>query len=179
MSSDRRSINRSSDHSFDRSYDNQYDCSQRPGPRSKNTQRRAYGSSPTAAGILPEHQNDFLTKVINAIKIDPQRALTPDCICCLAMNVKPELRKHYFADYQFANNNEFCQTAFKNLCGVLNGLSKKLPVSDDNSKATRNLAIHRLETILGSHDVQLEEDLEEEDIESDDDASTGSNPDFP
>ena len=48
-------------------------------------------------------------------------------------------------------------------------------MSDDTSKANRDLAINRLETMLDSPDDQLEED----DIESDDDASTGSNPDFP
>ena len=68
-----------------------------------------------------------------------------------------------------------CQTAFKNVCGLVNGLSKKLPVSDSNSQATRDLALNRLESILGSSDDQLEED----DIESDDDASAASHPDFP
>ena len=60
------------------------------------------------------------------------------------------------------------------MCGLLNSLSKKVPVSDDTSKANQDLAINRLETILDSPDDQLEED----DIESDDEASTGSNPDF-
>ena len=61
------------------------------------------------------------------------------------------------------------------MCGLLNGLSKKLPVYDGTFKATCYLAINRLESILDSPDNQLEED----DIESDDDASTVSNPDFP
>ena len=60
------------------------------------------------------------------------------------------------------------------MCGLLNSLSKKVPVSDDTSKANQDLAINRLETILDSPDDQLEED----DIESDDEASTGFNPDF-
>ena len=64
------------------------------------------------------------------------------------------------------------------MCGVLNGLSKKLPVSDNPSKSIRSLALHRLDMILSSPDQQLDEELEEDDIESDDDASTGSNPDF-
>ena len=91
------------------------------------------------------------------------------------MGMKPEFQEHFFADCKFAKDNVLCQQAFKNMCGLLNSLSKKLPVSDDNSKATRDLALNRLEAILGSPDDQLEED----DIESDDDASTGSNPDFP
>ena len=60
------------------------------------------------------------------------------------------------------------------MCGLLNGLSKKVPVSNDTSKANQDLAINRLKKILDSPDNQLNED----DIESDDDASTGSNPDF-
>ena len=95
------------------------------------------------------------------------------------MGLPVALRKHFFAECKYLIDNDLCQQAFKNLCGVLNGLSKKLPVSDDNSKAPRSLALHRLETILSSPDQQLDEELEEDDIESDDDASTGSNPDFP
>ena len=60
------------------------------------------------------------------------------------------------------------------MCGLLNSLSKKVPVSDDTSKTNQDLAINRLEMILDSPDNQLEED----DIESDDEASIGSNPDF-
>ena len=60
------------------------------------------------------------------------------------------------------------------MCGLLNGLSKKVPVSDDTSKANQDLAINKLKTILDSPDNQLEED----DIESDNDASTGPIPNF-
>ena len=91
------------------------------------------------------------------------------------MGLQAELGKYFFADCKFSKDNVLCQQAFKNICGLLNGLSKKVPVSDDTSKANCDLAINRLETILASPDYQFEED----DIESDDDASTGSNPDFP
>ena len=47
-------------------------------------------------------------------------------------------------------------------------------MSNDTFRATRDLALNRFETILDSPDNQLEED----DIESDEDASTVSNPDF-
>ena len=91
------------------------------------------------------------------------------------MGLQAELRKHFFAEYKFAKDNVLCQQVFKNVCGLLNDLGKKVPVSDDTSKANRDLAINRLETILDSPDNQLEED----DIESDDDASTVSSLDFP
>ena len=160
---------------LDRDHSSSYDRSRSTPLRTSNTRRRPYGSSPPGAGILPQHQGEFLTKAINAVLANPQLGLIPDCICCKAMGLRAELRKHFFADCKFAKNNELCQQAFKNMCGLLNGLSKKVPVSDDTSKANRDLAINRLETILDSPDDQLEEDH----IESDDDASTGSNPDFP
>ena len=94
------------------------------------------------------------------------------------MGLPVSLRKHFFAECKYLIDNDLCQQAFKNLCGVLNGLSKKLPVSGDNSKSLHTLALHRLDMILGSPDQQLDEELEEDDIESDDDASTGSNTDF-
>mmetsp|Transcript_52123 Transcript_52123/g.58228 ORF Transcript_52123/g.58228 Transcript_52123/m.58228 type:complete len:234 (-) Transcript_52123:488-1189(-) len=59
LCSDRRFVDRFSDHCFDRSSDQPYDCSQPNGSRSY-TPRRAYGSSATAAGTLPDHQDSFL-----------------------------------------------------------------------------------------------------------------------
>ena len=91
LSSDRRSFDHSSNHSVDRSSKYLSDHSHRNGPRSSYTQRRTYSSNPTAADIISEHQNEFLTKVTNAVKIDPQQSFTPDCICCLALNLKDEL----------------------------------------------------------------------------------------
>ena len=89
--SDRPSFVHFSGHCFDHSSDHLSDYSCRNGPRSSYTHRCAYGSSPTAVGILSDHQNDVSTKVINSVKIDPQHAFTHDCVCCLAMNLKPEL----------------------------------------------------------------------------------------
>jgi len=172
--------------SFDRSYEHSRrpaprpdrfsDASRRPDSRTSNTRRRSFGYVPPA---VEDVDKEFLTKVINAVKVDTQLGLVPACICCRALGLPVELQKHYFADCEYLKNNEFCQQAFKNLCGVLNGLSKKVPVSDSNSKSLRSLALHRLDMILSSPDQQLDEELEEDDIESDDDASTGSNPDLP
>ena len=105
-------FDRSSDNSFDCSFDYLFDHCRCTRPRSSYTQRRTSGSSPTVASILLEHQNAFLTKVINAVKIDPQRAFTPDCIYCLELNLKAELRKHMFTECSFAINNEFYQKTF-------------------------------------------------------------------
>ena len=91
------------------------------------------------------------------------------------MNLKPELRKHYFPDCPFANDNEFCQKAFINVCGLVSGWRKKSQLSDTASQATRDLAMNRLEAILGSSEDQLED----ADIESDDESSVKSHPDFP
>ena len=90
LSSDRCSFDHSSDHSSDKRFDN---SSKNADPRPFYTPHYPSGSSP-AADFLPEHQNDFLTKVFNAVKIDPRRAFTPGCICCLALNMKIELRNH-------------------------------------------------------------------------------------
>ena len=152
-----------------------YDRSRSTPLRNSNTRRRPYGFSPPDPGILPQHQREFLTKAINAVIANPKLGMIPDCICCKAMGVQAELQKHFFADCKFAKDNVLCQQAFKNMCSPLNGLSKKVPVSDDTSKANCDLDINKLETILDSPDNQLEED----DIKSDDYASTGSIPDFP
>ena len=166
LSAGRRPLDRDHSSSFDRS---------RSTPlRTSNTRRRPYGSGPPGSGILPQHQGEFLTKAINAVIANPQLGLVPDCICCKAMGVKAELRKHYFADCQFAKNNELCKLAFKNMCGILNSLSKKVPVSNDTSKTNRDLAINRLEAILDSPEDQLED----ADIESDDDSAASSPADF-
>ena len=61
------------------------------------------------------------------------------------------------------------------MCHLVNGWRKKSLVSPTESTTTRDLAINRLEAILGPSEDQLEED----DIESDDESSTGSHPDFP
>ena len=175
MSLNRRSFDRPSDHSFDCSSNHQYYFSHRTGSRSSNTKRRPYGFSSTAVGLLPEYENDFLTKVINAVTIDPQRALTPNCICCKAIGVKSDLRKHYFADCQFVKDNMLCQIAFKNVCGLVNSLSKKSHVSNSASQATLDHALNRLKSILDSSEDQLEDG----DIESDDGSSVASHPDFP
>ena len=151
-----------------------YDRSRKSPLRTSNTRRRPYGSSPPGFGPLPQHQGEFLTKAINAVLANPQLGMIPDYICCKAMGLRAELRKHFFADCKFAKDNALCHQAFENMCSLLNSLSKKVPMSDDTSKANCDLAINRLETILDSPDDQLEED----DIESDDEASTGSNPDF-
>ena len=77
LPSDRLSSDRSSDLYFDRRFDGSF---RRAGPRRSYTSCRSSSASPTVEGLLPKHQNDFLTKVINAVKIDPRGAFTPDCI---------------------------------------------------------------------------------------------------
>ena len=59
------------------------------------------------------------------------------------------------------------------MCDLVNGLSKKSQVSD--SQATRDVALKRLKSIFGSSEDQLED----ADIESDDELSVASHPDFP
>ena len=168
-------FDRSSDHSRRPASrpDRYSDHPRRTGSRTSNTRRRSFGSDSPDAGAVDK---EFLTKVINAVRLNPELGLTPDCICCKALGIPVSLRKHFFAECKYLIDNDLCQQAFKSLCGVLNSLSKKLP--DDNSKAPCSLALHRLETILSSPDQQLDEELEEDDIESDDDDSTGSDPDF-
>ena len=174
LSSERRSIERSS--SAQR-FDGDYSFGRSRG-RPSYTPRRPSSSgtaSASASRLLPEHQNEFLTKVINLVKADPSRAFTPDCICCLALNLKKALRKHTFTECPFATDNEFCNKAFISVCHLVNGWRKKSLVSPTESTTTRDLAINRLEAILGPSEDQLEED----DIESDDESSTDSHPDFP
>ena len=54
-------------------------------------------------------------------------------------------------------------------------LEKEIIVSATESTTTRDLALNRLEAILGPSEDQLED----ADIESDDESSVASHPDFP
>ena len=87
LSVGRRPIDRFSNHSSDHSSINPYDRSRSTHSRTPNTRRRPYGSSPPGAGILPQHQGEFLTKIINAVMTNPQLGMIPDCICCKAMGL--------------------------------------------------------------------------------------------
>ena len=84
--------------SFGRDHSSSYDRSCSTPLRISNARRRPYGSSPPGAGILPQHQGEFLTKAINAVLANPQLGLIPDCIRCKAMGLRAELRKPFFAD---------------------------------------------------------------------------------
>ena len=86
LPSERRSLDRSSDHSSDRCFDGGSRDSGSRGPRQSYTHHRPSSYGPTSR-FIPEHQNEFLTKVINVVRSDPSRAFTPDCICCLALNL--------------------------------------------------------------------------------------------
>ena len=98
------------------------------------------------------------TKVINAINLDPERAFAPVCFCCLAMNLRPEVRKYIFPDCPFVSIKEFCSKAFISVCVIVNNWRKKEPMSDIStstaSQATHELALKRLEwfslTLIGS-----------------------------
>ena len=61
------------------------------------------------------------------------------------------------------------------MCHLVSGWRKKSLVSPTESTTTRDLALNRLEAILGSSEDQFED----ADIESDDESSVGSHPDFP
>ena len=61
------------------------------------------------------------------------------------------------------------------MCHLVNGWRKKSLVSATESATTHDLAINSLEAILGP----AEDQLEDADIESDDESSAGSHPDFP
>mmetsp|Transcript_52123 Transcript_52123/g.58229 ORF Transcript_52123/g.58229 Transcript_52123/m.58229 type:complete len:226 (-) Transcript_52123:244-921(-) len=103
----------------------------------------------------------ILFLIINAVKLHPGRAFTPDCLCCLAMNLKP---------------NEFYQKAFVGVRCLVSGLKKKSTISDTStaSQATHELGMNRLEAIHASSD----DHLEDANIESDDESSVASPPDF-
>ena len=60
------------------------------------------------------------------------------------------------------------------MCYLDNGQRKKSLVSATESTTTRDLALNRLKAILGSSEDQLEN----ADIESDDESSVASHPDF-
>lgn len=169
LPSDRRSIERSSStQRFDGGF---RDGSSRG--RQFYTPRHPSGSG-TASRFLPEHQNEFLTKVINVVKADPSRAFTPDCIYCYALNRQEALRKHTFTECPIATDNEFCNKACISVYHLLNSWRKKSLASATESTTTCDLALNRLEAILGSSEDQRED----ADIESDDESSVGSHPDF-
>ena len=82
---------------------------------------------------------------------------------------------HTFTERLFALNNEFCRKAFIGMRHLVNSWRKKSLLSDPVSTTTRDIAINRLEAILGSSEDQLED----ADIESDCDSSVASHPGFP
>ena len=170
LSSERRSTERSSSA---KRLDGDYRAGSSRGRQSYKPRRPS--SSSTDSKFLPEHQNEFLTKVINVVKADPNRAFTPDCICCLALNRQKALQKHKFTECPIATDNNFCNKAFISMCHLVNGWRKKSLVSaTTESTTTCDLALHRLEAILGFSEDQTED----ADIESDDESSAGSHPDF-
>ena len=93
----------------------------------------------------------------------------------MALNLKEDLRKHTFTECPYAIDNDFIRKAFISMCHLVNGWRKKSLLSDTTSTTTRDLAINRLEAILGSS----EDHLEDADIKSDGGSSVASHPDFP
>ena len=120
LPSKRRSLDRSSDDSSER----RIDCGSRDGgsrgPHQSYTPRRFSSSGPTSR-FLPEHHHAFLTKSKNVVRTDPNQAFTPDCICCLALNLREALRKHMFTDCPYATDNEHCKKTFISMCHLVNG----------------------------------------------------------
>ena len=171
--SNRRFIEQSSDHSSAQHFDD--------GSRDGSSRgRQSYtpccpSSSSTPSCFIPEHQNEFLTKIINFVKTNPSRVFTPDCICCYTLNQQEVLRKHKFTECPIATDNEFCNKTFISVCHLLNSWRKKSRASTIESTTTSDLALNRLKAILGSSEDQLED----ADIESDDEISVTSYPDFP
>ena len=133
-----------------------------------------YKSSLLGAGSLPDHQNTFRRKAINAVQTNPCKAYTPNCLCSTAMNLKPEDCKHLFCDCPFATNNDFCRTAFISVCSLLVNLKRKVTTSGGPtaSQATHKLAMNRLQPIIDSPN----DHYEDADIESDDESSVASAP---
>ena len=80
------------------------------------------------------------------------------------MNLKEGLLKHSFIECPYAIDNEFGHKAFIDMCHLVNGWRKKSLLSDTTSTTTPDLAINRLDAILGSSEDQLGD----ADIESDD-----------
>ena len=169
LSSERHSIECSSSA---KRFDGDYRTGSSRG-RQSYTPCRPSGSS-TDSRILPEHQNEFLTKVINVVKADPSRAFTPDCICCLALNRQEALQKYKFMECPIATDNDFCNKAYISMCHLVNVWRKKSLISATESTTTCDLSLNRLEAILGSSEDQIED----ADIESDDESSAGSHTDF-
>ena len=90
------------------------------------------------------------------------------------MNPQEAPRKHKFTECPIATDNAFCNKAFISICHLVNGWRKKSPVSATESTTTCDLALHRLEAILGFS----EDHTEDADIESDDESAAGSQTDF-
>ena len=92
------------------------------------------------------------------------------------MNLKPEVHKHISPDCPFASNNVFYQKAFISACGLVNSFRKKALIFNTftASQTAHELALNRLETIL----VSPGDHPEDADIESDDESSVASPPDF-
>ena len=67
-------------------------------------------------------------------------SFTPDCICCLALNLREALYKHTFTECAYFNDKEYYKKAFISMCHIVNGWKR--------SKLCRPLNQQLLEILL-------------------------------